>query len=445
MSLFGALDTAISGLNAQSAAFSNISDNVANSQTVGFKRVDTSFSDYLTDSTAELNDSGAVSTRPDYVNSVQGTVSQTDNPLALAINGQGFFSVNEVTQSNATGTTFSPQQYYTRTGDFTMNASGYLVNSAGEYLDGWKVDATTGAVDKSATAPIQISQTTDSPVATTSVSLSANLPATPSATATTSSQVSVYDNLGTPHAITLAWTQNSANDWTVTASSPDATGGATIGTAEVKFGAASGNAVPEGTVGSIGNATGGLTASTYAAGGAAPLALTANFGSGSQTISLGLGEYGTATGITQYAGTDYTLNGLTQNGVPPGSFSSVTTTSAGDINVNYDNGKSVTVAQVPITVFNAPDALQSQSGQAFTQTSGSGAAKVQARGHRRRGQPRHQLRRGLQCRHRNGVHPAHRRPARLFGEHQGHHHLRRPVAADHRHEALSGAAPGLHP
>ena len=74
MSLFGAIDTAISGLSSQSAAFSNISDNVANSQTVGFKRTDTSFIDYLTTSTASANDSGAVVARPDYVNNVQGTV-----------------------------------------------------------------------------------------------------------------------------------------------------------------------------------------------------------------------------------------------------------------------------------------------------------------------------------------------------------------------------------
>ena len=60
MSLFGAMNTAISGLTAQSAAFSNISDNVANSQTIGYKRVDTSFIDYLTTSTATENTSGAV-------------------------------------------------------------------------------------------------------------------------------------------------------------------------------------------------------------------------------------------------------------------------------------------------------------------------------------------------------------------------------------------------
>ena len=87
MSLFGAMNTAISGLTAQSAAFGNIGDNIANSQTVGYKRVDTSFEDYLTTSTTAANQSGAVFARPDYVNTVQGTVTQTDKPLDLAIAG----------------------------------------------------------------------------------------------------------------------------------------------------------------------------------------------------------------------------------------------------------------------------------------------------------------------------------------------------------------------
>ena len=87
MSLFGAINTAISGLSAQSNAFSNISDNVANNQTVGYKRVDTSFIDYLTTSTATKNESGSVVAHPDYANDVQGTITQSDDPLALAITG----------------------------------------------------------------------------------------------------------------------------------------------------------------------------------------------------------------------------------------------------------------------------------------------------------------------------------------------------------------------
>src|SRR6478672_8675527 len=97
MSLFGAMNTAISGLTAQSSAFGNIGDNVANSQTVGYKRVDTNFIDYLTTSTSRANDPGAVVATPDYVNNVQGSITQTDNPLGMAIAGQGFFAVSQAT------------------------------------------------------------------------------------------------------------------------------------------------------------------------------------------------------------------------------------------------------------------------------------------------------------------------------------------------------------
>src|SRR6185437_11819439 len=159
MSLFGAMNTAISGLNAQSNAFGNISDNVANSQTTGFKRIDTNFVDYLTTSTATTNNPGAVVARPDYVNDVQGTITQTDNPLALAVTGQGFFAVSQQVGSVNNVPTFSPQQFYSRAGDFQLNDTGYLVNSAGEYLNGWTVDPASGIVNQNLLAPIQVTQT----------------------------------------------------------------------------------------------------------------------------------------------------------------------------------------------------------------------------------------------------------------------------------------------
>ena len=107
MSLFGAMNTAISGLNAQAAAFTNISDNVANSQTVGYKGVGTSFQDYLTTSNATTNSSGSVVAKPEYQNNIQGTVAQSNNPLALAISGQGFFPISMPTGGTAGSAPFS--------------------------------------------------------------------------------------------------------------------------------------------------------------------------------------------------------------------------------------------------------------------------------------------------------------------------------------------------
>jgi flagellar hook protein FlgE len=374
MSLFGALTTAVSGLSSQSAAFSNISDNIANSQTTGYKGVDTDFINYLTESTPTINESGSVVALPQYTNSTQGAITQSTDPLALAISGQGFFAVSQATGASTSGasTSFDAQQYYTRAGDFSANADGYLVNGSGDYLDGWSVNPTTGVVNQTALAPIQISQNTFQPVATSNITLSADLPATPAANTPVTSQINVYDALGTQHTLTFNYTQNSANNWTVTVTCPDNTPTPTIGSADINFGTGSGNNVPAGTIGSITNATGALAGSTYTAGGPATLTLSPDLGQGTQAINLNLGTFGGSTGLTQYAGTAFNLLGITQNGVPQGSFSNVTFNDQGGVVVNYTNGQSQTIAQVPLTTFNAPDALQNQNGQAFTATTASG-------------------------------------------------------------------------
>ncbi len=377
MSLFGAMSTAISGLSAQSAAFGNISDNVANSQTVGYKRTDTSFESFLTTSNASVNDSGAVVARPDYVNSVQGTITQTDNPLAMAIAGDGFFPVSQATDNTSGLPNFDPRNFYTRSGDFSMDRNGYLVNTSGYFLNGWTVNSTTGIVNQNQLQPVQVNQTVYNPVPTSQMTLAANLPATPATGATLSSQVNVYDAVGQVHTVTLNWAQNASNDWTVTVNSPDDTVSALRGTAQVMFGAASGNGVTEGTIGSLGAATGSVIGSTFAANTGATLDFTTDFGSGPQSIQIDIGTFGQANGVTQYAGTDYSLRGITQNGVAPGAFSGITTRQNGDVVVNYDNGQSRTVARVPIVTFNSPDSLQRQDGGAFTVTQASGLAMAQ--------------------------------------------------------------------
>jgi flagellar hook protein FlgE len=379
MSLLGAMNTAISGLNSQSAAFGNISDNIANSQTVGFKGVDTSFLDYITTSNATENAPGAVVALPEYTNTIQGTVTQTDNPLALAVSGNGFFSVSQATDTTAASTTFNTQPYYTRAGDFQMNSGGYLVNSAGEYLNGW-LASSTGALDKTNIAPIQISQTIDQPVSTANVTLSANLPPGGNPSTTTvglqnpvTSNVSVYDAQGQSHQLTLSFTSAGANSnaWTLTVAD-DA--GATIGTGTMTFAA-------NGTLASL--TQGANTQST--AGSAATLALTTNYAAAgaagtTQSINLNLGNIGGTDGLTQFAGTSYALRGISQDGVPPGSFSSVTMETSGNVIVNYNNGQSRTIAQVPLVTFNAPDSLQRQNGASFTSTSASGNPLAQEAG-----------------------------------------------------------------
>ena len=372
-SLFGALNTAVSGLSSQSAAFSNISDNVANSQTTGFKGTDTNFVDYLTDSTASVNDSGFVIGRPGYRNDVLGTIASSDNPHALAISGNGFFQVSQKTTNAAGAAQLSPTPEYTRDGNFSLDSSGYLVNDTGAALNGWAADPVTGAINQNVAAPIKVDQQAFSPVPTGNVTLTANLPASPAGNQPVSSQVNVYDAKGTMHTVSLTWTKSATanDDWTVAINASDASQPA-VGGAEVKFGAASGNGVPAGTIGSVGNATGAVTTTAYAANGPASLTFKADFGSGPQPITLALGSFGKPTGLTQYAGTEYSLGGISQDGIPPGNFSGVTMQANGNVVANYNNGLTRTIAQIPLINFAAPNSLQRQNGQAFTATSGSG-------------------------------------------------------------------------
>lgn len=379
MSLLGAMNTAISGLNSQSAAFGNISDDIANSQTVGFKGVDTSFLNYITTSTATENAPGAVVALPNYTNTVQGAITQSDDPLALAISGAGFFSVSQPATITSNSTAFDTQDYFTRAGDFQMNSQGYLVNSAGYYLNGW-LATSSNTIDKTVIAPIQISQTIDQPVATSNVTLSANLPPGGNTSSTdvstqipVTSNVSVYDAEGNSHQLTLSFTSAGAdsNNWTVSVTDDS---GNTIGTGTLTFG-------PDGTLSSV--TQNGTVQNTT--GNAASLTLDTLYASPgtsgtTQTINLNLGNIGSTNGLTQFAGAAYSLNGISQDGVPPGSFSSVTMETSGQVVVNYNNGQSRTVAQVPITTFNSPDALQNQNGAAFTATNGSGDPLAQSAG-----------------------------------------------------------------
>ena len=101
---------------------------------------------------------------------------------------------------------------------------------------------------------------------------------------------------------------------------------------------------------------------------------------GKQTITLNLGNIGETNGMTNFAASSYTLSSLSQDGVPPGSFSSISTTTAGDIYANYDNGQTRLIAQVPLATFSNADALQSQNGSAYTVTNASGTPSLQAAG-----------------------------------------------------------------
>jgi len=370
MSLFGAMTTAISGLNAQSRSLGHISDNIANSQTTGFKRVDTNFVDLVTQSSANLHASGSVLARPAFTHTVQGTVEQSDNPLGLAIGGQGFFSVAQSRGSVNGLPAFDERQFYTRAGDFRMDRDGYLVNGSNYFLQGWPIGA-GGVVDRTTLAPVRVSQQVFNPISTSNVEMAANIPnlALPTTAADAqsfSTQVQVFDQVGNQRPVTITFEQmvTTPRGWNMTIT-PDpvvATGGLMTMPIPIEFGT-------NGTIEFFNGVQG--TPNTPV-----ELPFLMDFGLGNQAITLNIGRFGVAQGITNYAGKDFSLRNLSQNGVPPGAYSGLAVRENGDIAVNYDNGQSRIVARVPLVSFSDANKLQRLDGQGFMRTVASGEAQV---------------------------------------------------------------------
>lgn len=179
MGIFDALTTAVAGLQAQSFALQNISGNVANSETTGFKEIDTTFADLVSAAAQNQQTSDGVTASSVATNTVQGTIQSTSVATDMAINGSGFFVVSQPTSTSDNQPVFSGVDDYTRAGDFQMNSSGYLVNGAGYYLMGIPVDPTTGNPEGSVPQVLQFNNNFSPAQATTSISYQANLPSTP--------------------------------------------------------------------------------------------------------------------------------------------------------------------------------------------------------------------------------------------------------------------------
>ena len=224
MSILGAMFTAVSGVNAQSRSLGHISDNIANSQTTGYKKVDTRFETLITVSNSNLHAPGGVIASPHYANSLQGNINQTQSETNLAISGNGFFVVSHPNLQNGATTTFDNLAYYTRAGDFEVNRDGYLVNNGNYFLNGWSVDQTTGLPDTSSLAPIKITQTLDQPTATSHIEFVGNLPATSDVNPTPPlgpTNIKIFDGLGNPHTVSLVWSKRADNLWKLDIQAPD--------------------------------------------------------------------------------------------------------------------------------------------------------------------------------------------------------------------------------
>src|SRR6185295_9667039 len=201
MSITNSLYIGISGLQAHGDAISIVGDNIANASTVGYKRNRAAFSDMLG---GELDSQrlggGARLDRPQTMWE-QGTVTQTGNPLDLAIRGGGLFAV----KGNHGG---QIGQFYTRDGRFHMDNQGFVVNPQGLRLQGFTIDATGTRALSPGDLPLGARESP--PAATTRAAMTLNLdasstvpgawdPTNPNTTSNYATSATVYDSLGAAH------------------------------------------------------------------------------------------------------------------------------------------------------------------------------------------------------------------------------------------------------
>ncbi|MDR3439766.1 flagellar hook-basal body complex protein [Telmatospirillum sp.] len=219
-----AMSSAVSALLAQSSALSTVSNNLANSQTTGYKSVSTTFSSLLTDlsGTTTAATSGGVSATARQDVTAQGTITSTSVTTDLAISGSGMFAVSYGLSGG--------QTYYTRDGAFDTDSSGNLYLSGTDYyLEGYSV---VDGVTSSTLSVVNIdSQETLTPKATTDYSLSATLPA------------SAQDDLGT-----LSYTSSSGTTEDLSATYVEVSSDSTAGTTtyDVAINAVSGTTISDG-------------------------------------------------------------------------------------------------------------------------------------------------------------------------------------------------------
>jgi flagellar hook protein FlgE len=343
------------GLQAVETAMQAVSDNLANSQTIGFDSESADFSTLLGEFVGGSALGGGVTTTGITRDLSEGAITQTNSPTDMAIQGNGYFVLEDS----------SGAQSFTRDGQTQVNASGALVGFNGESLMGYTVNA--AGVSTGVLAPITIPQGALAPTASTTNSLSGNLdasspvingainPADPS-TYTTSVSVQVYDSLGNSHVLTYYF-QNA---------------GAGVAPAAEQW---NWTATLDGSAAGLGNNSGtvGFNASGAIVSGAMPaLPLTATV-AGAANLSLNLNF----SGLTQFSGG--TAVSGTADGNAAGNPEGVQIGDNGVVSVSYSNGQTVNVAQVAIATFGNAQGLQLGNG-VFSQTAASGAATISAPG-----------------------------------------------------------------
>lgn len=380
----------LTGLEADSTALNTIANDLSNMSTTAFKAQSTNFSDLFYQ---QIGSTGAgdpvqvgagVRVASNEVDFTQGSINSTGNATDVALNGNGFFVLG-----NGSG-----GYEYSRAGDFTLDSDGALVSSSGMSVMGYP--AVDGVVDTNSPLTainIPVGQV-QQPLATTSMSMTANLNSATAAGTQFPAQVTVYDSLGQAHAATITFEPGAtANTWTYSAQLPAS-----------DYSTAGGDAVPAAITGTLTfNADGNLTTITPTGGAAETVGTDAAAGQVSSIAfdftpaavvgppavagsALADGASGltinwnllSSTGTPTISQVDTTsaVSATSQNGYASGQYQSFSIASDGTVSATYSNGQTQNVGQLALADVTNQQGLSMLGDGDYSTTSASGTAVV---------------------------------------------------------------------
>jgi len=346
--MIGSLYAGISGLNANSAAMTAIGDNIANVNTTAFKSNSLSFANMLSESLGGGTETSSIGRGVELVGTVpywsQGSIETTSNPTDLALNGRGFFLLQDSSGAN----------YFTRAGAFSFDSGGTLKNSEGLSVQGYGLDL-NGNVGSLTDINVP-GQSTTPPAPTTQFTIDMNLDGTADVPDIYTTNLSIYDSLGASIPVTLTFTKNALAGWTGSASIPTSEGtAATFSSDQFTF-----------------DGDGKLTAP--AADITLSLALT-NGATTPQVITWDLYDSsgfnnGDLTGYASNSGTTF----QTQDGYASGVLRNVSVDEEGNVVGTYSNGQLIPLYKVAVYDFPNYFGLRKMGGNLYAETLASGSA-----------------------------------------------------------------------
>ncbi|MBI1264010.1 MAG: flagellar hook-basal body complex protein [Alphaproteobacteria bacterium] len=400
MSINSAMIAGASGLLANSSALAAISDNIANVNTTGFKRVNTVFTpNYKVSGGGEARySSGGVTSNSRLDIASAGILNPSASPTHLAIDGNGFF----VVRGSPAASAGSNAALFTRSGAFQTDSSGFLRNDAGMYLYGWPVRA-DGTVAQNPSnldelEAVNLSNIGGAAEATSSIRINANLQASQAVSPAAATYdvanpafnmasgavtpdfqrtIQVFDTQGGVRSVTLSMLKSpTANQWFTelhVEPAGDVVTGAGLNNGQIATGV-----VAFDTNGRIDPATTTLPttlsflSSDFAGAlGANQAQWAPSTGVGAQSISLDFGTAGSPGGITQFDSPS-TLNSTTVDGALFGAFAGVEVSQDGFVSARFSNGVVRQIYQIPIATVANPNGMASVGGASFQVTENSG-------------------------------------------------------------------------